>query len=97
MRALALLIFLTSATYIILDPPQSATGYVARHAIQQPGFWDLLVSGTAAEKHDFAHGKWTKYGSLPFDADSYLRSSGFSEKQVHDLGFTLGFSKKWER
>lgn len=97
MKALALLIFLSSATYIILDPPQSATGHIARYALEQPGFWDLLMSGTASEKHAFAHGQWTKYGSLPFDSDSYLKAAGYTEKQVHDLGFTLGFSKKWER
>lgn len=94
MKALLLLALISTTAYTLLDTPVT---HVAKHALEQPKFLSLLLSGTAQEKHRFAHGQWTKYGSLPFDSDLYLRSRGYSETKLHRVGYAFGFSKLRER
>jgi hypothetical protein len=56
-------------------------------------FLDLLVKGSFIEKHNYAKNQPTKYGSLGFDAEEVLKSWGWTDRDVHRLGFKLGFSK----
>lgn len=98
MKALFLLILILSGIFLpttnLLETLTGVPSKILYTAASQKGFWDLMFNGTYQEKHDFAHGKYTKYGTMPFDSDCYLQSIGWSEKKIHVIGSKWGFAKE---
>lgn len=54
----------------------------------------VCLFGTYEEKHRFAKGQRTRFGSMPYPVDERLWSShGMNDKEIHYIGSHLGFCK----
>lgn len=54
----------------------------------------VYLFGTYEEKHRFAKGQRTRFGSMPYPVDERLWSSrDMDEEEIHDIGSRLGFCK----
>lgn len=52
----------------------------------------VYLFGTYEERHSFAKGQPTGFGSMPYDVDEVMkRFHNMSEERVHNIGSLLGF------
>ena len=77
---------------LVLDLPAELI-VAALHA----GVVDAMAFGTPEELHRFGKGLPTRFGQMSFATDDYLTErKGWSEEQVHRVGFAFGFSELWD-
>ncbi len=52
----------------------------------------VFLFGTYEERHDFAKGRLTSFGKMPYDVEKVLKTSyGMNDKRVHTIGSLLEF------
>lgn len=98
MRALVILTYILAIIFMpTLNLIEDTTGVpksIVYAALQQSGFFEVMLLGTFNEKHKWAHGQLTKYGQMPYDTDARLQSLGWSEKHIHEVGARWGVANE---
>ena len=72
---------------------------------EQPSYTDMIIDsvsnggisvvlfGNYKERHDFAKGRPTRFGKLPYSTETVLLNKGWSDEKVHRYGNMLGVSE----
>jgi len=79
----------------VAGEPVAIPAEIVTEAVKNGGVKVFLL-GSYEEKHAFAKGLPTQYGQMSFNADDFLKyRAGWSERKIHAVGHSLGFSELW--
>lgn len=76
----------------MIEQMSGVPGKIVTDALMNGGI-KVHLFGSAEEKHQFAKGEWTRFGTLPYDSETYLEDShGWSTEKVHAVSGFYGYS-----